>query len=764
MFKSLGPVRSRLLRHLAHGLARLSARMGCLSIRYPTLGLDERLAQFRALDLPFEPGTGVRFNTHFVPYVHAKSDAELAFALGTVTEFQRGPQLQFLLRLAQGRLAEMGGRSFVDMDHLIRLLDFGRAASEIWARMPQDSKVWVQQFVDGLNCVQAQRGRGVDERLLGIHPEPYTPLDILRLGRLAGADVNWPIYFSLIEHRLSGDFIAWWNRLKRVGAGVSTSFEAPGTLRPSVAQALGDLLTGVARSGSNSMVLDGTRTQTGHPLMVNDPHLGQHLPNVWMMVGLSSPGYQAVGLMFPGVPVLGLGRNPALAWGGTNLRAASSDLVRLDSDTLGNATVQVARIKVRWGWTRRRALRHTAHGPVLTDCKALGRMCGKEHLALRWAGHWPTDEVSCFLQAMRATTVAELHQAMVGVGVTPLNVLGADTQGNIGHVLAATLPKRAGFPDDDWVLPEDLAHAHWSSRLCAADFPSVINPAEGFIVSANNRPSEVSGLGFLFNGDDRVMRARTLFAKHKRLGPKDLLNLQLDVTSPLADKLSSQLAEFCTPHARCNAHTVLCNAIDLWDGSYTADSLAAVQFEFLLHGLVHALSVLRHGGRIPTLMDQWSYLSACLMEDLESLSKHERDLHVPRALNWAVERAQHWQLWGNVHKIRLRHVLGHVPLLGKLFSSKSMPAAGSRETLMKNAHGLLTGFDETSYGSQSRHLSDLQDVDANYFVLLGGQDGWVGSGLMTDQIALWQTRQSIQMPLRAARIAELFPHCAGKLE
>ncbi|MCQ4062188.1 penicillin acylase family protein, partial [Klebsiella pneumoniae] len=87
-----------------------------------------------------------------------------------------------------------------------------------------------------------------------------------------------------------------------------------------------------------------------------------------------------------------------------------------------------------------------------------------------------------------------------------------------------------------------------SVRVCARDFPSVINPAAGFIVSANNRPSEVTGLGFLFNGDDRVMRARALFNSQKRLSPQALLALQLDVTSPLADQLSSQLAEFCRPH------------------------------------------------------------------------------------------------------------------------------------------------------------------------------------------------------------------------
>lgn len=738
--------------------------MGWLSIRYPSFSLEDRLQQFRSMNLQLQPGTTIRFNEFFVPYIQAGSDAQGAYALGCVTEFQRGPQLQFLKRLAQGRLAEMGGGGFVDMDHLIRLLDFGRAAPEIWVRMPAHSREWVEGFVQGLNCVQAQRGRGVDEKFLGIQPEPYTPMDILLFGRLAGADVNWPIYFSLIEHRLSGDFIEWWNRLRRVGAGVSTSFDTPNSTTPSTAQQIGEFLNSLSRSGSNSIVLHGNRTQSGKPLMVNDPHLGQHLPNVWMMVGLRTPGYQCVGLMFPGVPILGLGRNPTLAWGGTNLRAASSDLVRLDEGTAQNTAEQTVRIGVRFSWARKRKLRFSPHGPVLTDCPALGRLCGKDHLALRWAGHWPTDEISSFLQAMRAQTVDELHKAMHGVGVTPLNVLGADTEGNIGHVLAATLPKRPGFPEDDWVIAEAMANEHWSTQVCARDFPSVINPAAGFIVSANNRPSEVTGLGFLFNGDDRVMRARALFNAHKRFTPQTLLALQLDVTSPLADRLSSQLADYCRPYLVSSEQKVLCNAIDLWSGAYTADSFAALQFEFLLSALVRQLSVSRYAGRTPGLMDQWAYLTACLIEDLEGLSNSERVRLVPQCVDEANRKAQHWQLWGNLHKIRLRHVLGHVPLLGKLFSSKSFPAAGSRETLMKNAHNLIRGFDETSYGSQSRHLSDLSDLDENHFVLLGGQDGWVGSQLMTDQIPLWQTRQSIQMPLRPSRIEQLFPHCVGGLE
>lgn len=753
-----------MLRKLARGLARAAKRLSWLSVRYPTLSLGDRLAQFSQLQVDWPVGCSVRFNAHFVPYIMAREDAHAAFALGVVTEFQRGPQLQFLKRLAQGRLSEMGGRQFVDMDHLIRLLGFDRSCQAVWEAMPVASRQWVEHFTAGLNVVLAQRKRGVDERLLGIHPEPYTPLDILRYGRLAGADVNWPLYFSLIEHRIQGETQQWWALLRKVGAGLHTSFD-PQHASTSPAQKIAQFLSGISRSGSNSIALHASRTQSGYPMMVNDPHLGLHLPNVWMMVGLRSPSYQCVGLMFPGVPILGLGRNPNLAWGGTNLRAASSDLVRLSDESLQQAKVTTTCVRVRWGFTRKRNLRVTSHGPVLTDCAALGKLLTGEHLALRWAGHWPTDEITCFLTAMRSTTVAQLQAAMAGVGVTPLNVLGADRAGNIGHVLAATLPARDNFPEEDWVLSEAESTAQWAQpRSCARHYPSIINPAQGYLVSANNRPADAPGLGFLFNGDDRILRARSLMGSQRRFSPQTLLAAQLDVVSPLADVLSSHLAQFCRPYVHQTEHAVLCNAIDRWPGDYSSGSFAALQFEFLLTALVRELSVLRHGGRVPGLMDQWSYLTEGLLGHLNTLTEPERQAMVPKCVEQANQLAQHWQLWGNVHKIRLRHVLGHVPILGKLFSSKSFPAAGSRETLMKNAHGLIKGFGESAYGSQARHLSDLSDADANYFVLLGGQDGWVGSQMLTDQLALWQTRQSIQMPLRPARVQELFPHAFGRLE
>ena len=57
---------------------------------------------------------------------------------------------------------------------------------------------------------------------------------------------------------------------------------------------------------------------------------------------------------------------------------------------------------------------------------------------------------------------------------------------------------------------------------------------------------------------------------------------------------------------------------------------------------------------------------------------------------------------------------------------------------MKTAHGLVNRRHHSSLGSMARHVSDLSDPDANWFVLLGGQDGWFGAENFADQMPLWR--------------------------
>ena len=76
---------------------------------------------------------------------------------------------------------------------------------------------------------------------------------------------------------------------------------------------------------------------------------------------------------------------------------------------------------------------------------------------------------------------------------------------------------------------------------------------------------------------------------------------------------------------------------------------------------------------------------------------------------------------------------------------------------MKTGHGLVSGPHEVSFGSMARQVSDMADPDANWFVLFGGQDGWLGSAAFADQVPLWREGRGIRMPLRPATVAAEFP-------
>ena len=83
---------------------------------------------------------------------------------------------------------------------------------------------------------------------------------------------------------------------------------------------------------SNNWVISGTRTESGKPILANDPHLGIQMPSIWYEAGLHCEPvgpqcpYNVVGATFAGVPGVIIGHNDNIAWGVTNLGPDVQDL------------------------------------------------------------------------------------------------------------------------------------------------------------------------------------------------------------------------------------------------------------------------------------------------------------------------------------------------------------------------------------------------------------------------------------------------------
>ncbi len=723
------------------------------ALRPPRRSTAERLAAFPTAGLAVERDVTIRWNDYQVPFIEAESDHDLFFALGMVHAHLRGPQIALFIHFFQGRLAEVFGPVAKRLDHALRILDYGAAVPEIERTLPDETRQCCEAFLDGINSYNERITELPPEfGVLGLKPERHTMATLLAGSRLASTDFTWITYMSLLPRRARPGFTRLWNRTIEAGESPTPGAHAEGT--PGM---LEDLLVGAGRAGSNSFAVAPQRSATGAALLANDPHLGLSLPSLWLLGGLRSPSFHVAGFMIPGLPAIMLGRNPDLAWGGTNMRASSSDLYDVGDLPAEQIVTSETTIKARCWRSSRHRIRHTPFGPIINDAKALN-VQGRP-LALRWVGHEPSDELTAFLNAARARTPDEFRAAFAPYAVSGQNMVFADRAGNIGKIMAVRAPLRAPFPKDDPVLNAADPATHWRGFQCATELPWVVNPPAGVLASANDRPLGTDvPIGFTFGADDRIRRLYELLRAHDKISIDNLRTIQTDTNAPDAAKMAGELAQQIEALNLPVRPDKFLRRLSRWNGDYAADAFGAAAFEALLFHLVPPLYGGKRQADLPDLLGQWSYLTMFLLRDLMAIKPAKRNKILRRAVAKAERDAARYRQWGDMHRLRIGHTLARLPLIGRAFMVEDMPVGGSRQTPMKMAHGLVNRRHAATFGQMARHISDLGDPDANWFVILGGQDAWLGSANYADQIGLWLRRQYIHMPLRRETVAAEFPH------
>ena len=150
--------------------------------------LDDRLAMIPANGLPLKGRTVIHWDWHQIPFIQAGHDEVAALALGLVHAHLRLGQMEILRRISQGRLAEMAGPVAVDIDHGLRILDFGRAAAGIEASQPVETRAWLEAYIAGINHYQQHVIElPLELAVLGLEWDPWAVADVLTMGRLAAS-------------------------------------------------------------------------------------------------------------------------------------------------------------------------------------------------------------------------------------------------------------------------------------------------------------------------------------------------------------------------------------------------------------------------------------------------------------------------------------------------------------------------------------------------------------------------------------------------
>ena len=342
--------------------------------------------------------------------------------------------------------------------------------------------------------------------------------------------------------------------------------------------------------GSNSFAIAPSRTKSGGAILENDAHLELRAPARWYLAHVTSDdGLNVAGFLIPGVPLFLAGRNADIAWGITNGMADESDyfIEKLDSSGLRyiapNGTprkfwVAHDTIEVKDSIEANPMQRipidvlMTVHGPIVSDIHpdSLARAFEDDRraggipdktffsqarpVALTWNGLYAlTDELAGFVNLTRAKSIAEARNGMSGFATPCLNLCLADTKGNIGYQFIGRLPKRSGS-EERLMLPRDGTNPAdaWTGFIYTAGLPSMIDPARGYIVSANNPPTRSRPFAYGNNWEpsSRADRITELIERGGRLDTGAIARIQTDIVSPfdLRRILSYLLALYPEPH------------------------------------------------------------------------------------------------------------------------------------------------------------------------------------------------------------------------
>ena len=525
-------------------------------------------------------------DAHHIPHIFAKNDPDVLFTLGWVHAQDRLFQMDVLRRTFSGTLAELVGEPALASDVQIRTLGLRRAAEASLPALTPETRVWLESYARGVNAWIADASHAL--------PPEYSALELTRASIPAWTPVDSIVIakglaFSLSFDLTDIDLTVALDAFQEAGedggfngavlfsqdvyrtAPFDPTVSIPGGGRGSrgaAASAHLDRAADLARvyreravavpllrralerqrdRGSNWWIASGKVTESGRPILANDPHLGLDTPSIFYEAQIRSiPGngagdaMNAFGVTFPGIPAIVLGCNPRVCWGATTNPMDVTD-VYLERLVLGPGGApsgvvfegqsrpvtlipQVFRLNVvgngtvdslvdagvgplQGGLTV--VVPHRNNAPIVEV--DISDPTAPFALSVQYTGWGATREMDAFRIWNRAGSLGEFEQGLQYFDVGSQNWAYADVAGNIAYWTSAELPLRedlqnlerpdGGIPPflirdgthtlrHEWlpVVRPQPGQAVPFAVLPQSEMPHVINPKRGWVANANNDP------------------------------------------------------------------------------------------------------------------------------------------------------------------------------------------------------------------------------------------------------------------------------------
>jgi penicillin amidase len=722
-----------------------------------------------------------------VPVIRGGSRQDVAFATGFLHAEDRFFQMDLERRRSAGELSELLGPRALPVDRAVRRQRFRAEAERVLAHLPPEQRVLLEAYTRGVNAgLKALGEKPFEYLILRGSPAPWKPEDSLLVlfsmflllqdgkGRHESAvglmkeTLPPPLFDFLTPYGTEWDAPMVGEPLAIPPVPGPEVFDArrlpPADLATAQLAFPGDPTLPLDRGASNAWAVAGSRTADGKSLLAVDMHLQLSVPNLWYRASFLWPDERdpaktrrVTGVTLPGVPLLVVGSNGAVAWGFTISRVDTNDVVLLDipsgdddsylapggprrfehhSEILRAQGAKDERLDVRW----------TIWGPEI-DPDTAGR-----RRAFRWVAN---DDTAADFSLLGLETAGDLATALsIGrqSGLPAQNFVVADSAGHIGWTIAGKIPRREGFDGRTPTSWSDGKH-RWNGWLSGGEIPEVVDPPSGQVWSANNRAVGGDFVARLGDGSyvlgARARQIRDDLSALPRATAADMLKIQLDDRALFLARWRDLLLGVLKPVvvSADPRRRELRRQVENWGGRAAVESVgyrAVHDFRERLARRVFAAATLACTKRDPKLdyveeFDQWEGPLWKLV------TERPPNFLDPRAKSWNEELLavadevlaepgkeglplSRWT-WGRRNTAAIRNAFsGALPVVGRWLDMPAEPLAGDDH---------MPRVQQPSYGASERLVVSPGAEGQGFFHMPGGESANPISPHYRDAQAAW---------------------------
>jgi penicillin amidase len=714
-----------------------------------------------------------------VPHIIADTEEDLYRATGYCMAQDRLWQMDLIRRTTEGRLSEILGKDMINADQLLRSLKIPEKSQLVLEQTDPIILAALNAFCDGVNqFITTHMDKLPPEfAILGYKPDPWVPVNSLNLIGYMAWDLTMPWKIEVTLDKIS----------KKIDPELYLQLIPDMDFQPTViyssaviSQPASESLFLLAESvklkelglsvfdASNNWVVSGIKSVTGLPIFANDMHLEINAPGIWYpMHQIVKDRLNVTGVAIPGQPIVVAGHNDYIAWGMTNVMVDDMDFYdeRLNpenpdeylfNDEWIPLEIRKEMIFIKGGESVERINKFTHRGPIVSDFKKIHDRA----VSMRWMGNEWSNELRTIYLLNRARNWNEFKEAARTFIAVSQNIAYADINGNIGIYCCAGVPIRENW-NGIQIAPGWTDEFDWKGLVPFEDLPHSYNPPEGYVSSANNRPSDdkdAPHISTWFAPQYRIDRIRELLNEKDSLNIEDFVKMQSDQKSKLVEKFRDRIIQVLGNTELNDTERKVFEQLSDWNGVLDSESSSAMVFEKFYNVLMKNVFLDELGndlyedyvsvGYIPNnALDRlWQVEESRWFDDtntkdiVESLSDiiiiSYRET-IQSLLDLLGTNPEVWA-WGKLHKLAINHPLGSVTVLNKLFNLNRgpYPVGGSSHTVSPYAYSYNAPF-ISDYGTSHRHIYPVGDWDKSLSIIPTGISGIPKSRHYCDQTKLY---------------------------